>query len=105
MAIVAVSISPVGVGTSVGEHVARAIAVLGAQQRVRWQLGPMFTTLEGELPEILELIQQMQEAVFAGGAERVGMVIKTDVRRDRSATMESKLRRVEEALGGKGDGG
>lgn len=99
MAIVAVSISPVGVGVSVGEHVARALAVLEGQERVRFELGPMFTTLEGPLPEIFQLILRMQEAVFEGGAERVGMVVKTDERRDREATAEQKVRRVRELLG------
>jgi uncharacterized protein (TIGR00106 family) len=94
MAIVAVSISPVGVGPSVGEYVVRALSVLRGQDRVRFEVGPMFTTLEGDLPEIFDLILRMREAVFEAGAVRVGMVLKTDERRDRDATMESKLRRV-----------
>lgn len=102
MAIVAVSISPVGEGTSVSRHVAEALRVLREQERIRWELGPMFTTLEGELPEIFDLLLRMREAVFAAGAERVAMVIKTDERRDlpagRGATMESKVRRVRELL-------
>jgi len=98
MAIVAVSISPVGAGVSVGEHVAEAIRVLRDQDRVRWELGPMFTTLEGDSREIFELILRMQEAVFAAGAVRVGTVIKVDERRDREAHMEDKVRHVEESL-------
>ena len=37
MAIVAVSISPVGEGVSVGDHVARAIRVLEGQDRIRFE--------------------------------------------------------------------
>jgi uncharacterized protein (TIGR00106 family) len=99
MAIVAVSISPVGAGTSVSAHVAAALRVARAQDAVRVELGPMFTTLEGDLDAVLDLIRRMQEAVFAAGADRVSTVIKIDDRRDRPASMAEKVRAVEEALG------
>ena len=98
MAIVAVSLSPVGTDVSVGSDVARALAVLKKQDRVRWELGAMFTTLEGELPEIFDLILAMREAIFEGGALRVGAVIKVDERRDRSVSIEDKLASVEAHL-------
>ncbi len=98
MAIVAVSLSPVGEGVSVGADVARALAVLKNQDRVRWELGAMFTTLEGELPEIFDLILAMREAIFEAGALRVGAVIKVDERRDRSVSIDDKLASVEARL-------
>ncbi len=100
MAIVAVSIAPVGEGVSVSRHVAEALRVVRDQQRIRYRLDPMFTTLEGDLGEILALSQRMQEAVFEAGALRVGTVIKIDERRDRPARMEEKLAAVEERLAG-----
>jgi uncharacterized protein (TIGR00106 family) len=99
MAIAAVSISPVGAGTSVSRHVAAALRVARDQSRVRVRLDPMFTTLEGETGDILALIQLMQEAVFEAGAVRVSTVIKIDERRDRVAHMEDKVRAVEALLG------
>ena len=99
MAIVAISISPVGVGTSVSKYVAAAIAVLEAQDRVRWQLDSMFTTLEGDPADLFALIAEMQEAVFAAGAVRVGTVIKMDERRDLpDVRMEDKVRSVRDQL-------
>ncbi len=98
MAIVAVSISPVGSGVSVSEYVAAALGVVRGQDRVRYRLDPMFTTLEGDLVEIYALIARMQEAVFAAGAVRVGTVIKIDDRRDREVRMEDKVTAVEERL-------
>ena len=96
MAIVAVSISPVGEGASVSEQVAAAVEVVRSQERVRHRLDSMFTTLEGDLDEIFALIRKMQEAVFAAGAKRVGTLIKIDDRRDRPEFgMEQK---VESAL-------
>ena len=98
MAIVAVSISPVGVGVSLSRYVAAAERVVRAQDRIRYRLDPMFTTLEGDVGEIFALIRRMQEAVFEAGAVRVGTVIKIDDRRDRGVQMEDKLRAVEEKL-------
>jgi len=98
MAIVAVSISPVGVGVSLSRYVAAAERVVRGQDRIRVRLDPMFTTLEGDVGEIFALIQQMQDAVFEEGAPRVGTVIKIDDRRDRKVQMEDKLRSVESKL-------
>ena len=98
MAIVAVSIAPTGDGVSVSRHVAAALRVLKAQDRVRWQLDSMFTTLEGDVAEIFALIREMQEAVFAEGAVRVGTVIKMDERRDKEVHLEDKVRSVEAKL-------
>jgi len=95
MAIAAVSISPVGAGTSVSRYVAAALEVARDQDRVRHRTDPMFTTLEGDLGDIYALVQRMQEAVFAAGAERVSTVLKIDERRDRDVRMEDKLHVVE----------
>jgi uncharacterized protein (TIGR00106 family) len=101
MAIVAVSISPIGEGPSVARWVAEALRVVRAQERVRYELGSMFTTLEGDPDEIFALVRRMQEAVFAAGAKRVSTVLKMDDRRDRVVAMGDKLRSVEEWLGQK----
>ena len=98
MAIAAVSIAPVGVGTSVSTFVAEALRVVRAQDRVRYRLDPMFTTLEGDLRDIFALVVAMEEAVFAAGAERVGTVLKIDDRRDRPVAMEEKVAAVERLL-------
>jgi uncharacterized protein (TIGR00106 family) len=105
MAIVAVSISPVGEGLSVSKYVAEALRVVRAQDRVGYRLDSMFTTLEGDADEIFALIRQMQEAVFAAGAERVGTVIKMDDRRDQEVSARSKIAKIESILGyGSGEG-
>ena len=100
MTIAAVSISPVGEGTSVSRHVAAALRVAREQTRVRVRLDPMFTTLEGDMQDIFLLVRRMQEAVFEAGAQRVATVIKIDDRRDRNVRMQDKVRAVEEQLRG-----
>lgn len=99
MAIVAVSIAPLGSGDpSVSRYVAAAERVLQEDGRVRYRLDPMFTTIEGDLSTIFEVIEKMHEAVFACGAVRVSSVIKVDDRRDKVATMEEKIVAVERHL-------
>ena len=99
MAIVAVSISPIGEGPSVARYVAEALRVVRAQDAVRYELGAMFTTLEGEPDAVFALVRRMQEAVFAAGAARVSTVLKMDDRRDLAVRMEDKVRAVEAILG------
>ncbi len=60
----------------------------------------MFTTLEGDITDIFDLVRRMQDAVFEAGAQRVTSVIKIDDRRDRSVRMQDKVRAVEEQLRG-----
>jgi len=102
-AIVAVSVAPIGSGSpSVSRFVAAAEVVLRGAQDVRYELGPMFTTIEGDLHRILGLVEEMQEAVFAAGAQRVSTVVKIDERRDRDASMEHKVAAVRAHLEGSG---
>ena len=99
MAIVAVSITPIGTGeTSVARYVAAAEKVLRENPRLRYQLGPMFTTVEGDLKDIFDCILRMHEAVAALGAARISTVIKVDDPRDKTAHMEDKVRSVAEHL-------
>jgi len=98
VAIAAVSIAPVGEGVGVSRFVAAALQVVRSQERVAYRLDPMFTTLEGDLHDILALVEAMQEAVFEAGAVRVGTVLKIDDRRDRVVRMDEKVAAVEQWL-------
>jgi len=99
MAIVEVSITPLGTGTpSVSQFVAQAHKRLIETPGLKAQLTPMSTVLEGDLDLILKAIREAQEAVFAAGALRVSTSVKIDDRRDRIGTMEGKVRAVEEKL-------
>ncbi|WP_410985350.1 MTH1187 family thiamine-binding protein [Bacillus cereus] len=100
MAIVDVSIIPVGTGNpSVSEYVAEVQKVLEKNtDRVKYQLTPMNTVIEGELPVLLEVIQQMHEVPYTKGAKRVATTIRIDDRRDKESTMEKKLNSVRSKL-------
>ncbi len=99
MAIIAVSIAPLGMGSSVSDYVVAAEEILAAKPNLKWQIGSMFTTIEGDLDEVLGVVREMQEAVFEAGASRVVTTIQIDDRRDKLITIEGKLRTVEEKMG------
>lgn len=98
MAIVAVNMVPLGMGSSVSRYVAAAEKVIVDRPGIKRQVGPMFTTLEGDLDEILKAIREMQEAVFETGVDRVVTTIKIDDRRDKNATMDTKLASLDAKL-------
>ena len=99
MAIVEVSITPLGTADpSVSRYVAGCLRIV-RESGLSHQLTPMGTVLEGDLDEILRVIRQMQESVFAAGALRVSTLVKIDDRRDRPThSMAGKIRSVEEKL-------
>lgn len=91
--------SPIGVGVSVSKYVAHVQRVLEEDGRVKHQLGPMFTTLEGDISVCLDVIGKMNEALHAiPEVSRVSCVIKFDDRRDKVATMAGKLESVAKQL-------
>lgn len=98
MAIVAVSIVPLGKGASVSDYVVAAEKILATQPHLKWQIGSMSTTIEGDLDEVLGIIRLMQEVVFSAGVPRIVTTIQIDDRRDKEITMTGKIRTVEEKM-------
>ncbi|MNP09593.1 hypothetical protein D3C76_1017050 [compost metagenome] len=100
MAIVEVTIVPLGTGSpSVSHYVAEVHKVLEqAEEQVKFQLTPMSTIIEGDLDELLSVVRRMHEVPFLKGAVRVNTTIRIDDRRDKAATMESKLQSVRDKL-------
>jgi uncharacterized protein (TIGR00106 family) len=98
MAVVEVSITPLGTGTTGVSHYVAGCVKLVKESGIPHQLTPMGTILEGDLDEILRLIRQMQESTFTAGAARVSTLIKIDDRRDKEHTMKGKVYSVETKL-------
>lgn len=98
MAVVEVCLIPIGTKeTSVSKYVAEAEKILMAEG-VKYKLNPMGTVIEAHADKALEVIRKMQESVFDKGADRVYSVIKMDDRRDKKASMEQKIKSVEDKL-------
>jgi uncharacterized protein (TIGR00106 family) len=100
VAIVELTIVPLGTGTpSVSAYVAKVHKVLEeAPEDVKFQMTPMSTIVEGDLDDLFKVIRRMHEIPFKNGAERVSTSIKIDDRRDIQASMEQKMRSVDEKL-------
>lgn len=102
MAIVDVTVIPIGTSTpSVSTYVADIQRVLKEYEEkgiIRFQLTPMNTIIEGDLPVLFEVIQAMHEVPFQKGLMRVATNIRIDDRRDITRRMEEKLEAVEKHL-------
>lgn len=100
MAIVFVSVAPLGTATtSLSRYVAGVERIL-RESGLKHQLTAMGTIIEGDIDAILPVLRRMHEAPFAEGALRVSTQIKIDDRRDKPGTMEGKVRSVKEKLAG-----
>jgi len=67
----------------------KAIEVV-QQSGVPYEVGPMETTMEGELDELLEIVKKAQQACVDAGARRVITVIKIDYATE-GVTMAEKV--------------
>ena len=95
MVIAEVSIAPFGVGTSLSKYVKEAVSVLKSSG-LKVRLGGMSTTIEApDLDTLFKVIKEAEEAEFRAGAQRVLINIKIDDRRDKPATIESKMQAVD----------
>jgi uncharacterized protein YqgV (UPF0045/DUF77 family) len=57
----------------------------------------MFTTIEGEWDEVMDVIRRATEAVGRFGS-RVSLVLKADIRPGHSGELTGKVERLEQAL-------
>jgi len=94
--IVAFSVAPSGSGESVSEAVADAVRVV-RESGLPHRTDSMFTTIEGEWDECMDVVRRATEAVGRHG-DRVSLVLKADIRPGRTGEMEGKLSRLEAAL-------
>jgi uncharacterized protein (TIGR00106 family) len=86
-------------GTSASEYIAEIQRRLAAQDRVRYELHAMGTSLEGSTADILAIVGELHEVPFEMGVMRVYTVLKLDDRRDREQTLDDKVESVRRLLG------
>lgn len=100
MAIVDISVIPVGTQTTqLSSYVASIHKVLkNYEEKINYELTPMSTIIEGELPVLFEVIEAIHEVPFQNGAQRVVTNIRIDDRRDKEVKMEDKVKSVKEKL-------
>ena len=95
--LIAFSVTPLGVGDSVGDLVAEAVRVVRASGLPN-QTDAMFTLVEGEWDEVMGVVKRAVDVV-AARAPRVSLVLKADIRPGVTDTLTSKVASVEERLG------
>ena len=72
MVIAEISVVPIGTETpSVSEYVAKAIEIIKQQERVNYQLTAMGTLLEGELGDVLAVMEKMHNSIFDEKIKRI----------------------------------
>ena len=94
--LVAFSVSPLGSSESVADAVADAVRVV-RESGLPNRTDAMFTTVEGEWDEVMEVVRRATEAVGAH-AGRVSLVLKADIRPGHTGELDGKVRRVEARL-------
>ena len=83
---------------SAGEYIAEIQRRLAGQNRVRYRLHAMGTSLQGSTEDILAVVGELHRVPFELGLPRVYSVLKLDERRDKEQTLDDKVRSVEERL-------
>jgi uncharacterized protein (TIGR00106 family) len=100
--LVAFSITPLGVGASVGAQVADAVRVV-RESGLPNETSAMFTTVEGEWDEVMPVIRRCVDVV-AEQAPRVSVVMKIDHRPGDDERLREKVEAVERHLAAPPDG-
>ena len=88
---------PVGVGTSVSEHVAACEGVL-EDAGLTHTMHAYGTNVEGPWDAVMAAVKRCHEVVHAMGAPRISTSMRVGTRVDRPQTMADKIRSVEEKL-------
>ena len=94
--IAAFSITPLGTGDSVGAQVAQAVRLV-RESGLPNETNAMFTNVEGEWDEVMDLIRRCVDKV-AEAAPRVSLVIKIDHRPGVSDGLTTKVQAIEQIL-------
>lgn len=96
MVLLELSVVPMDAGDSVSQQVAECVALID-QSGLPYELHAMGTIVEGELAEVLALMQACIERV-AESSSRVTCAAKLDYRPGHSGRLESKVQSVRDKL-------
>ena len=94
--LIAFSVAPSGVGDSVSEAVAAAVTVV-RESGLPHHTDAMFTTIEGDWDECMDVVRRACEAVGQHG-DRVSLVLKADIRPGWTGELQAKVDRLEAAI-------
>ncbi len=95
MALLQLTMIPMGETVSVGDYVAKIQQRLKEEGAV-YRLADMGTVIEGDVQELLQLLAKIYETPFEQGAVRVVTNITIDDRRDKTVHLGDKIQTVNE---------
>ncbi len=90
------SIVPVGVGSSIGDYLAEVLDIVD-KSGMPYKVNPMGTVVEGEWPEVFDLIKKCHETVMTK-AERAITTITIDDRKGKPNRLDEKVASIERRL-------
>lgn len=96
MVLLEFSMSPLNKGDSVSEYVARSLKIIAASG-LDYRLHAMGTIIEGEISEVLAVLQKCLEAM-AADCDRVTCTAKLDYRKGYQGRLDSKVKSVLEKV-------
>lgn len=96
MALMEISVVPIGTSsTSISKYVASSEKALKKNSSIKRQITAMGTIVEaGSVAKLLAVAKKMHENALAAGAKRVITNIVLDDRRDKRASIETKVASV-----------
>jgi uncharacterized protein (TIGR00106 family) len=97
MVLLELSVVPLGEGASVSRYVARCLDIIDSSG-LDYRLHAMGTVVEGELEQVLGILQQCLEAV-AQDCDRVTWTAKLDYRNGARGRLRSKIASVQDKVG------
>lgn len=99
MATADITVLPIGrEGASVGDLLAAIARHLQSQDKVKFEIHAMGTSLEGDPADIFALAAEIHALPFESGIPRVYTVLKIDQRTDKTQTLESKVQSIQDNL-------
>lgn len=99
--LVAVAIAPYGVGDELASEVAEVVKII-RESGLPNRTTSMFTEIEGEWDEVMKVVKDAT-FVLAQKGIRTEVVLKADIRPGFKNTINTKVNKVDEILGGKND--
>lgn len=94
MILAQLSVAPLGEGTSLGRFVKKGIQVI-EKSGYTYSIGGLSTAVEvPDMDSLFDLVKAVRQAHLDEGAKRVLIDLKIDDRRDKNATLKSKITSV-----------
>ena len=97
MVLLEFSMFPLDKGESLSPYVARSLDIIDASG-LDYRCHAMGTVLEGEFPQVMDVVRRCFEAM-AADCRRIECSVKLDYRKGYRGRLDSKVESVEEKLG------